>query len=430
MLKKITYDEAGNMTHDGRTGQDLSWNLLNLISGVSKTENGTTTQLASYTWYADGTKYSAERPDGSGYVYKGNVIYERAANGTLTLDCVLTTGGRIVANKNSSGTITGYTVYHHITDHLGSVRAITDASTGTVVETSDYMPFGTRWDRTGGSLVTTLTDSTNRWRYSGKEEQEAINPALPLIDYGARMYDPTIARWMSVDPLAEKYYPVGPYIYCAGNPVNMVDLIGQEITDYFDSSGKFLFTDGIKNGIIRITSSQIVEMAKELLPSDMIDSFINDNSVSFHFAFSSGIIDYNSSLKIYEHYNSTGLPLVIDNEMSGYMEFNNKGENHSERISVNIDKCLTPNKQGFTLDNYHDISNALNVHEGKGHYEKYKKVGPNKYAAIPSYLREIDAIQIQMQDPSWENTTKLYKEGVTRYNLQQLDKVKQNDTSN
>ena len=150
------------LRHDGRTGQDLSWNLLNLISGVSKTENGTTTQLASYNWYADGTKYSAERPDGSGYVYKGNVIYERAANGTLTLDCVLTTGGRIVASKNSSGAITGYTVYHHITDHLGSVRAITDASTGTVVETSDYLPFGTRWSQTSGSSSATITDATNR----------------------------------------------------------------------------------------------------------------------------------------------------------------------------------------------------------------------------------------------------------------------------
>ena len=222
------YDEAGNMTHDGRTGQDLSWNLLNLISGVSKTENGTTTQLASYNWYADGTKYSAERPDGSGYVYKGNVIYERAANGTLTLDCVLTTGGRIVANKNSSGTITGYTVYHHITDHLGSVRAITDASTGTVVETSDFLPFGTRWSRTGGSLITTLTDSTNRWRYSGKEEQAAaLDPDLPLIDYGARMYDPAIARWMSVDPMAEKNYPMSPYAYCYGNPLAIVDHDGK-----------------------------------------------------------------------------------------------------------------------------------------------------------------------------------------------------------
>ena len=41
------------------------------------------------------------------------------------------------------------------------------------------------------------------------------------------MYDPTIARWMSVDPLAEKYYPVGQYVYCAGNPVNLLDTDGQ-----------------------------------------------------------------------------------------------------------------------------------------------------------------------------------------------------------
>ena len=100
----------------------------------------------------------------------------------------------ITYKLNILGTITGYTVYHHITDHLGSVRAITDASTGTVVETSDYFPFGTRWSRTGGSLITTLTDSTNRWRYSGKEEQKAFDSALQLIDYGARMYDPTIVR--------------------------------------------------------------------------------------------------------------------------------------------------------------------------------------------------------------------------------------------
>ena len=35
-------------THDGRTGHDLSWNMLNLISGVSATSGGSTTQLASY----------------------------------------------------------------------------------------------------------------------------------------------------------------------------------------------------------------------------------------------------------------------------------------------------------------------------------------------------------------------------------------------
>ena len=50
----------------------------------------------------------------------------------------------------------------------------------------------------GGNLTATLTDPSNRWRYSGKEEQGAIDSSLLLIDYGARMYDPVIARWMSV----------------------------------------------------------------------------------------------------------------------------------------------------------------------------------------------------------------------------------------
>ena len=37
-----------------------------------------------------------------------------------------------------------------------------------------------------------------RWRYSGKEEQQALSPALFLLDYGARMYDPTLARGLEV----------------------------------------------------------------------------------------------------------------------------------------------------------------------------------------------------------------------------------------
>ena len=224
-----TYDANGNTTHDGRTGQDLAWNELNLISGVSTTSGGNTSQLASYTWMADGAKYASARADGSGYVYKGALIFERNAAGKLSLDAALTTGGRITAQKDAStGAVTGYTVHHHITDHLGSVRAVVDFA-GSVLETSDFLPYGTRWSQTGGSSSATITDATNRWRYSGKEEQAAaLNPALPLIDFGARMYDPAIARWMSVDPLAEKYYPMSTYGYCVDSPVSFIDPKGME----------------------------------------------------------------------------------------------------------------------------------------------------------------------------------------------------------
>ena len=132
-----------------------------------------------------------------------------------------------IAYNNSSCAVIGYTVYHHITDHLGSVRAITNANTGTVVETSDFMPFGTRWSQTSGSSSATITDATNRWRYSGKEEQKAINATIPLIDYGARMYDPTIARWLVPDPIGEKYYHISPYSYCEDNPINFFDPDGR-----------------------------------------------------------------------------------------------------------------------------------------------------------------------------------------------------------
>ena len=46
-------------------------------------------------------------------------------------------------------------------------------------------------------------------------------------DYGARQYDPALGRWNAVDPLAEKYYEMSPYVYCANDPVKNVDSDGR-----------------------------------------------------------------------------------------------------------------------------------------------------------------------------------------------------------
>jgi hypothetical protein len=43
------------------------------------------------------------------------------------------------------------------------------------------------------------------------------------------MYDPAIARWMTVDPLAETYMPLSPFVYVANNPINAIDPNGMEI---------------------------------------------------------------------------------------------------------------------------------------------------------------------------------------------------------
>ena len=120
---------------------------------------------------------------------------------------------------------------HFIRDHLGSVRTIVDGSTGDVLETSDYLPFGKRWELTGGQAAQTITDPTNRWRFSGKETQSFYNPAIPYNDFGARLHDPRTGRWLGVDPLAEKYYSLSMFGYCAGNPIKNTDYNGADIWD-------------------------------------------------------------------------------------------------------------------------------------------------------------------------------------------------------
>ena len=43
------------------------------------------------------------------------------------------------------------------------------------------------------------------------------------MDYGARMYDPTTARWLTQDPLSEQYYDISPYSFCFNNPLRFYD---------------------------------------------------------------------------------------------------------------------------------------------------------------------------------------------------------------
>ena len=245
----FTHDTNGNLTRDGLSTLDIDYNDRNLTSRISS--GGAT--LAEYEYLADGTKLRALDGGGNGYQYIGSLIYTQTAGQTgspaITLDCAVTSAGRIVRENTADGSST-YKVQHYLRDHLGSVRAVIDGDTGTVIEASDYYPFGKRIQVTdpvsepvGGSQYASepavapvapatsvaSTSSPNRWRFSGKEDQSFLGASIPLLDFGARMYNPAIARWTAADPLSEKYYGISPYVYCLGNPISIIDPNGMDI---------------------------------------------------------------------------------------------------------------------------------------------------------------------------------------------------------
>ena len=228
----FTHDTNGNLTRDGLSTLDIDYYDRNLTSRISS--GGAT--LAEYEYLADGTKLRAVDGSGNGYQYRGSLIYTQTAGQSdspvITLDCAVTSAGRIVRETSAAGTVS-YRPLIHLCDHLGSVRSVIDGDTGTVVEASDYYPFGKRITPPPAAEPVEATSqsatSPNRWHFSGKESQSFLYANIPLLDFGARMYNPTIARWTTSDPMSEKYYGISPYVYCLGNPISIIDPNGMDI---------------------------------------------------------------------------------------------------------------------------------------------------------------------------------------------------------
>lgn len=192
---EYAYDGNGNMISDSNKGiTGIAYNYLNLPETIVKSP-----EQVKYAYDAAGVKHENRLPSGKKLQYCANFVYE---NGNLKY--ILHEEGKLEPD--------GF--HYFIKDHLGNVRLTVGEGGVAASELNHYYPFGMRM-----AMSETKLDTDQKYRYNGKELQEETE----WFDYGARMYDASLGRWLSLDPLAQQYYSWSPYNYAYNSPIRYSD---------------------------------------------------------------------------------------------------------------------------------------------------------------------------------------------------------------
>ena len=151
-----------------------------------------------------------------------------------TLEAIYHSEGRVT-------TIDGTLKYEYaMKDHLGNTRLMFCDRNGDgvikpenspepseVTQENSYYAFGMNMEFGAWENTQSVTD--NLKQYNGKELNTDFG--LNWNDYGARFYDPAIARWNVIDPMSERYLAWNPYNYVGNNPMKYVDPNGKSPED-------------------------------------------------------------------------------------------------------------------------------------------------------------------------------------------------------
>jgi len=142
-------------------------------------------------------------------------------------------GGKEIAFRK------GTTLEYLHTDHLGST-SVTSNSSGKVIDTVKYFPFG-------GTRSSTAPLATDKLFTGQRLDQTG------LYFYNARYYDATIGRFISPDSvIPEPFNPqsLNRYSYCSNNPLRYTDPSGHDYLDfaiagYFAQAAAAMFGSGV-----------------------------------------------------------------------------------------------------------------------------------------------------------------------------------------
>lgn len=249
------YDANGNLRANLDYGiVAIRNNILNLPDTI-QLKNGN--QIINH-YLADGRRYGSESKtylvplvvplgvvvnSSDPYTTKTDVIHGDCYYKNGILSMVKTSGGYISYTRVGIDSHPEKSYFYYTYDHLGNVRIAQNFDGWIRNQSTEYYPTTLHYGRS-------TSPELQPFKYGGKEL--ITMHGIDAYDFSSRMLSPMLMRFMSIDPLCEKYYSTSPYAYCANNPVRYVDPTGNYVESAWDiaslAMGVKSFVDNVKGG--------------------------------------------------------------------------------------------------------------------------------------------------------------------------------------
>ncbi|MCB0711036.1 MAG: thrombospondin type 3 repeat-containing protein [Ignavibacteriae bacterium] len=266
---------------------------------------------------------------------------------------------------------------YELNDHLGNVRVVisdvkiptdeldenglvvTAAQAGQapyeakLLAVNNYYPFGMlqperHWSTEDHRYGFNGKEMDNDWNDGGVAGEGTGN----VYDYGFRIYDPRLGRFMSVDPLSPSYPWYTPYQYASNTPILYIDI------------------DGLEGGSTPLTTQ--IEPIERPKVEDKFSDYAKDG---FKFPLGNGTEDY---MRLF--------PWEVGSEKYGGSDGTAEGIPDKKRIPVAATNVVVGNPENHLPDNWKTLTDPIVLQfdvADKTYYARFRATHKRSYPGVP-----------------------------------------------